>query len=270
LEEIVDVIKSQPGRFVKQDKKSGEWLSVSRSDATTKTARAMQYQARHVKAATAATENAFGACAREQSVVHSQSVITFKHENKQMLSQLAEYSPFSAPQDTVLSSLGGVSHLHPHGARAPLWDSGTTPLEHYLQYRAWLTMNHSVPNEPAVCRRVSELREPEWPPPRWMQRRPELYIPLLHHRYQLSSLHDHHYSQKYHANATSVTQIPASNAPLATSPSSPNKSHQLVLPVHDLSEMADDSVGSDDWCATSLGSFNSEDELEHLDRHMKW
>jgi hypothetical protein len=153
-----------------------------------------------------------------------------------------------------------------HGT--PLWELGS-PLEHYYYYREWLTMNHHASLSGPACRRVSDMHENERPQRGML--RPELYVPLLHHRYQLSPLHDHHYSQMYHTNATSVTEIPAINVPLATlSPSSPNKNHQLILPVHDLSEMVDDSVGTDDWCATSLGSFNSEDELEQLDRHMKW
>jgi hypothetical protein len=258
LEEIVDVILRQPGRFVKQDKKSGEWQSISRSDAVTKTARAMQYQARHVKAAVA--DHAVGASSREyQSVVDPPSPSILTHDN-QMLSPRAEYSPFQAPQDPVIQSPGWATHV-------PLSDLGI-PLEHYYSYRAWLNMNHPSQSEP-VCRRVSEMRENE------TLRLSQFYVPLLHHRYQsqLSSLHNaDHYSQMYYTNANSLT--PFQNVPLVTCPSSPNTSHPVVLPVHDLSGILDDSVRTDGddehCCATSLGSFNSEYELEQLDRDMKW
>jgi hypothetical protein len=260
LEEIVDVIVSQPGRFVRQDKKSGEWLSISRSDATTKTARAMQYQARHVVKA-AATEIAMRACSHERQVVDSPSVSTFKDDNH--MAPLAEYTTLQGSQDAFMPSPGWVPHSH-----GSMWELGSS-LEHYYYYRGWLTMNHASHSGPA-CRRVSEMRKKEWPQ-RFMLR-PELYVPLLHHGYHLTPLHD---SQMFYPDARSLTQIQASNVPLVTSPCSPKEHCRLDLPLrHDLSGLVGDKVRSDGddehWCATSLGSFDSEDELEQLDRDMKW
>jgi hypothetical protein len=220
----------------------------------------MQYQARHIVKA-AATEIAMQACSHERQVVDSPSVSTFKRGNQ--MSPLAEYSPLEGSQVSFTPSPGWVPH-----SRGSLWELGS-PLEHYLQYRAWLTMNHSLPNEPA-CRRVSEMRKNEWP--QRCMLRPELYVPLLHHGYQLSSLHD---SRIFYPDATSLIQIQASNVPLVTSPCSQQEHCRLDLPLrHDLSGIVGDNVRSDGddehWCATSLGSFDSDDELEQMDRDMKW
>jgi hypothetical protein len=302
LEEIIDVIVNQPGRFVKQDKQSGEWQSISRTDAATKTARAMQYQARHIKAsaAAAATDIAVRAAAaaalrqehKTMMVVDAPSAAdTFTHDHP-MLSPLAEYSPVptAPPPDPVLPSPGWTQPPAPPpaqhlqgGAGAPLWDSGT-PLEHYYAYRAWLTWNHPSQDE-LVCRRrrVSDMGENDWslpPPPRWtMRHHPELHVPLLRHRHQgqlLTTLHDDAFASMYPtADATTrLAQIPPRLMPRPSSSKEHHHGRVLNLPLHDLSGMVDDSVRSDngdnDWCATSLGSFNSEDELEQLDRDMKW
>jgi hypothetical protein len=288
LAEIVDCIVRQSGRFLKRNSDSGEWFSVSKEDAMNKTARAMQYRGRQLVQ---------GAIAGRANNSHERPSGGSMHGHDSPLSRFVTHPPHCIPEDTGTPHAGWIPHA---ALLAP-----DVLLEQY--YSACLASRHRMQNEP-LCRQVSlDKREDPGihpdvcsPPthhvamredvPHQPAIRPHVYsTPTGHcHRHQISSSDN---DWGYEADVTNSIQKEIltvckvqSNRYDGTSPvkafSCPNDDCHVDLPVHDLSAMLDEStLGSsqcgldeDDWCATSLGSFDSEDELDqlHFAADMEW
>jgi hypothetical protein len=281
LAEIVDCIVRQSGRFLKRNSDSGEWFSVSKEDAMNKTARAMQYRGRRlVQGAIAGRANS-----------HERQSGGSMHGHDSPLSRFVTHPPHCIPEDTGAPHAGWIP-------RAALWAPDVL-LEQY--YSACLASR--MQNEP-LCRQVSLDKREDVPPhpaihpdvcsppthqvamrkdvPPQPAIRPQVYSTqtVYRHHHQISSS-DNDWGYKADVTNSIQEEIPTvckvqSNRYDGTSPvkafSCPNDDRRVDLPVHDLSAMLDEStLGSsqcglddDDWCAISLGSFDSEDELDQL------
>jgi hypothetical protein len=282
LAEIVHCIVRQQGRFVKYNDDTGEWFSISKEDAMNKTARAMQYRGRLlVQAPTAGRANS-----------HEHQSGGSMHGHDSPLSRFATHPPHCIPEDSGTPHSSWIPHA-PH-----------VLLEQY--FLACLASHHRMQNEP-LCRQVSlDKREGESPDPDVYSPQsrhldvqedvslqpaicPQVYSTPTGHLYhhQISSSDN---AWGYKADVTNLIQkeIPTvckvqSNRYDGTSPvkafSCPSNDCRVHLPVHDLSAMDESTLGSshcglddDDWCATLLGSFDSEDELDqlHFAADMEW
>jgi hypothetical protein len=257
LSEIVDCIVRQPGRFVKYNNDSGEWCSISKEDAMNKTARAMQYRGRRlVQAATTAGQQV-------PRFHERQGAGCSMHGHDSPLPRFVAHPTHCIPEDTDTSHANWIPSL---------WDPDVLLEQYYL---ACLASRHQMQTEP-LYRQVSLDMTGDVTPQ-----------PAIRSQVDSTPITGHH-RQVSNSDATILIpkEVPAvckvrSDHYDGTSPvkafSCPMDDCRVDLPVHFLSdestvESSRCGLDDDDWCAASLGSFDSGDELDqlHLAADLEW